>query len=85
MCFFLCISHEALVGSDEELADIESRKDLHAKEKEMKLLEIKELHPDLQREVTRHKFPGATGINNHVCLFICVFVILWIMDSLKWI
>ena len=29
----------------------------------MKLLEIKELHPELKREVTRHKFPGATGID----------------------
>lgn len=29
----------------------------------MKLLEIKELHLGLNREVTRHKFPGAAGID----------------------
>ena len=27
----------------------------------MKLLQIKEMHPILQREVVRHKFPGESG------------------------
>lgn len=70
MCFFLSSfnSHEVFHGSDDELADI------HGKgEKEMKLLEIKELHPELQREVTRHKFPGATGTSHPICLFLFNF------------
>jgi Immunoglobulin I-set domain. len=50
-------------ASDVEVAEITEKSDEEARELGMKLLEIKELHPDLNREVTRHKFPGATGID----------------------
>ena len=53
-------------ASDVEVAGITGKSDEEsaaAKELGMKLLEIKELHPELNREVTRHKFPGATGID----------------------
>ena len=46
---------EQLDETDREVSGI-NRGDLH-----MKLLEIKEMHPILKREVTRHKFPGGHG------------------------
>ena len=46
---------EQLDETDKEVSAI-NHGELH-----MKLLEIKEMHPILKREVTRHKFPGGHG------------------------
>lgn len=53
-CLFTSRSDEMMDRDDDEVAGIN--------ELGMKLLQIKELHPVLQREVTRHKFPGGSGI-----------------------
>ena len=52
-------------ATDDEVAVITDRRNEqnNASDIGMKLLQIKELHPGLNREVTRHKFPGACGID----------------------
>ncbi|XP_066917560.1 uncharacterized protein DDB_G0289955-like isoform X2 [Clytia hemisphaerica] len=52
-------------ATDDEVAVITDRRNDQNTSNDigMKLLQIKELHPGLNREVTRHKFPGACGID----------------------
>ena len=56
----LCYRLDDNDSTDDEVAGLTDRKNIL---NTSNLLQIKELHPGLNREVTRHKFPGATGID----------------------
>uniref|UniRef100_A0A7M5UZA9 Ig-like domain-containing protein n=1 Tax=Clytia hemisphaerica TaxID=252671 RepID=A0A7M5UZA9_9CNID len=60
-----CSNLDEYDATDDEVAVITDRRNDQNTSNDigMKLLQIKELHPGLNREVTRHKFPGACGID----------------------
>ena len=58
--FVLCRTSENTTNDDNHDKEIENINN-NNNEANKGFLRIKEIHPQLKREVTRHKFPGNTG------------------------